>query len=403
MKRDEAQTLHEEPPVKKAAPEALDPETSTRVVVRAISGEVLADVPADKLGVLRDVKRVVFECTGVPVMNQRILHGTTLPRDTAIIEDMKAIHGAITLTMVNARPRLVLSGGNDNTMRLWDIEKREAVRSYSHSGWVTCLAVDWVSERAVTGSEDTNLRFFDLERGEAISILRGHMYTVLCLVADWQQQRVLSGSADTRLILWCLTKGELLRTFSGHSDWVCCLDVDWQRDRAVSGGHDGQLRLWDLSRGETIRTFRRPVTSEISVVSCHLVSGQTLLGSSNGTLELWDLRQGCCVESWRSCASAVRCLRVRWGASEALVGYDEGVLEFRDLRSGGVVHRMQESEDCLACMDVDWGMTYAVTGGADGVVRIWYWDASEEGEELLGHQYQVNCLQLKPYDADVVR
>ncbi|CAK0799142.1 unnamed protein product [Prorocentrum cordatum] len=66
-------------PAKRAGPAPEPPAGAAgrcrqaRVLVRSLGGEDVADVPLSQVATVRDVKRVVFNVAGVPVMNQRVL------------------------------------------------------------------------------------------------------------------------------------------------------------------------------------------------------------------------------------------------------------------------------------------------------------------------------------------
>ena len=107
-----------------------------------------------------------------------------------------------------------MSGGDDKTVRVWDLDTGEALGSplRGHRGWVTAVAVGTLGGRpiAVSGGDDGTVRAWDLEQA-----------------GPW---------------------GEPL---AGHEGWVNAVAVASIGDRpvTVSGGDDGTVRAWDLSAG----------------------------------------------------------------------------------------------------------------------------------------------------------
>jgi len=133
-----------------------------------------------------------------------------------------------------------------------------------HHGWVTCEAVNWVSQLSVSGSYGSILHVWDLQRGQILQELRGHDGPVLCLEADWASRRAISGSEDQTLRLWTLTTGAddvrqapaiATRVLRGHQGNVQAMSVDWLSNCVLSGSRDSTLRLWDLESGSLIREF----------------------------------------------------------------------------------------------------------------------------------------------------
>ena len=63
-------------------------------------------------------------------------------------------------------------GLGDKTLRLWDLESGQTLRTLEgHTDWVNAVAVTPDGRRAVSGSEDRTLRLWDLESGQTLHTL----------------------------------------------------------------------------------------------------------------------------------------------------------------------------------------------------------------------------------------
>jgi hypothetical protein len=99
--------------------------------------------------------------------------------------------------------RFVLSGGLDNTLRLWDMKTGACVRIFKgHEDWVRCVAISPDGRFALSGSHDKNLRLWDLRTGECLHILKGHEDWVSSVAFSPDGRYALSGSHDNTLRLW---------------------------------------------------------------------------------------------------------------------------------------------------------------------------------------------------------
>ena len=68
---------------------------------------------------------------------------------------------------VSADGRRVVSGSDDKTVRIWDMETGvEEQRLEGHSDEVSAVAVSADGRRVVSGSEDKTVRIWDMETGE---------------------------------------------------------------------------------------------------------------------------------------------------------------------------------------------------------------------------------------------
>jgi WD40 repeat protein len=73
---------------------------------------------------------------------------------------------------------------------------------------VQALAVLEGGRRALSGSDDRTLRLWDLDSGQCLRTLRGHSDSVRALAVLEGGCRALSGSDDSTLRLWDLDSGQ---------------------------------------------------------------------------------------------------------------------------------------------------------------------------------------------------
>ena len=72
--------------------------------------------------------------------------------------------------------------------------------------------------RALSGSDDKTLRLWDLETGAELRRFEGHEGGVSSVTVLADGRRALSGSGDKTLRLWDLETGAELRRFEGHEE-----------------------------------------------------------------------------------------------------------------------------------------------------------------------------------------
>jgi small GTP-binding protein len=153
--------------------------------------------------------------------------------------------------------RCALSGAWDNTVRLWDVETGRCLRVFKgHTGGVNSVLWSNDQRHAVSGSDDQTVRFWDVETGRCLRVLAGHTARVWGMVWSSAQRHVLSCSEDTTVRLWDVETGLCVRVLAGHTEQV--VSVAWcaDRRRAFSGDVNGGIRVWDLT--EFVTEARAP-------------------------------------------------------------------------------------------------------------------------------------------------
>ncbi len=91
----------------------------------------------------------------------------------------------------------IVSGANDNTIKVWDLQSPIVRTLTGHTGAVNAVALTW-DGRIVSGSADCTIRVWELESGKRIHILVGHTGAVNA-VALTRDGWIVSGSADSTL------------------------------------------------------------------------------------------------------------------------------------------------------------------------------------------------------------
>jgi WD40 repeat protein/serine/threonine protein kinase len=150
----------------------------------------------------------------------------------------------------------VLSGGWDNTLRLWDVATGKEVMCFKgHSGWVMSVAFSPKGDQALSASTDGTVRLWDVQTGKELKRLVDHTGDVTSVAFAPDGRHALSGGADRDLRLWDLETGRVVRPFVGHSTHVRCVAFSPKGDLALSGawGPDATVRLWDVQTGKEVR------------------------------------------------------------------------------------------------------------------------------------------------------
>ena len=228
-----------------------------------------------------------------------------------LIRTLEGHTGSVRVVVVTPDGRRALSGSEDQTLRLWNLETGQTLRTLeAHTRPVASMAVTPGGRRALSASHDQTLRLWDLESGKTICTLKGHADRVNAVAVTPDGRRALSASDDETLRLWDLSTGKKIRRLKGRMGRVSAVAVTPDGCRALSASEDQTLQLWDLESGKMLRTLEGH-TKAVNAVAVTPDGRRALSASEDQTLRLWDLETGQTLRTLEGHTNGVNAVAVR--------------------------------------------------------------------------------------------
>ncbi len=188
--------------------------------------------------------------------------------------------------------RLAVSGGDDGTVRVWDLLRRQPVHCLTgHTAAVMSVAFDPQGRSLVSAGWDGTARIWDIATGRLLQCLTGPGETMKCVAFAPDGRRLLTTGDDRCIHMWDASRGERLGYLHGHTDFVQGLGFTADSRYAVSGSDDGTVRVWDLAVGKEVHCLRGHEDT-VTAVTCARGQDWLLSASSDRTVILWDLETG---------------------------------------------------------------------------------------------------------------
>ena len=222
--------------------------------------------------------------------------------------------------------KILASGGEDNTIILWDTTTGEHTRTLAsptgpfvgptdslvgHTDTVYSVAFSPDGQTLASGSADETIILWNTTTGERTNTLAiptgpfagpintpaGHTDTVYSVAFSPDGQTLASGSADGTIILWDTTTGQYKQTLTGHKRAVYSIAFSSDGKTLASGSWDKTIILWDTTTGKYIHILAGHEKVVYSVAFSP--DGQILAsGSADKAIILWNITTGKHIETF---------------------------------------------------------------------------------------------------------
>ncbi|MCG8456794.1 MAG: PQQ-binding-like beta-propeller repeat protein, partial [Holophagales bacterium] len=196
----------------------------------------------------------------------------------------------------------IYSAGDDMTMRQWDAESGDLLRTWGPFEVETdTCAIDPLHGRVVLGADDGCIRVFDIREGALIREVAAHGSGIKKVAVSPITGDILSAAYDQRLLVWDARTFELGSELAAdRATWE--RSINWTPDgaRILAGTFDGTVLVWDAKTGERLAEIGRTEGSIAGEAPGNLCfndvdaspRGETALVSDDGHVRLARLNSG---------------------------------------------------------------------------------------------------------------
>ncbi len=162
--------------------------------------------------------------------------------------------------------KLIASGSNDKTVKIWDLESRELIQTlHGPTEDIYDVAFSPDSRLVAAASADKSIRIYDIQEEKLVHILKGHRGVVRKVDFSPNGAFLVSASEDNALILWETIGGEKIHPFTENDGAI--LDVKFHPDGSsfYSVSSEGELTRWDMNHEIfVLRYYETPYRTELS-------------------------------------------------------------------------------------------------------------------------------------------
>ncbi|MFD8559683.1 AAA family ATPase [Streptosporangium canum] len=299
--------------------------------------------------------------------------------------------------------KILASGGDDGTVRLWDVtHRREIAQLAAGQGGVWPVAFTRDGKTLAGGGGDGTVQLWDVASGREIARLASDQGWVSEVAFTPDGRTLASGGSDGSVRLWDVTHRREIAQLTGHLNGVSSVAFTSDGKTLASGGsNDGTVRLWDVTHRREIAKLAGDQGGVWSVAFTR--DGQTLASGGDGdgdgdggTVRLWDVTSNQEIAQLTGHRSRVSSVAFTPDGKTLASGGDDGTVRLWDVTSNQEIAQLTGHRGGVSSVAfTPEGRTLA-SGGDDGTVRLWDVTHRREIAQLTGHRGGVSSVAFTP-------
>jgi WD40 repeat protein/Flp pilus assembly protein TadD len=276
---------------------------------------------------------------------------------------------AVTVAAFSRDGKIVLTGSEDKTARLWSAASGEPIgQPLEHQGAVWSVAFSPDGRRILTGDDAGTARLWDAATGQPLVTFLEHQGKVWSAAFSPDGKTAITGS-DDRARLWDTATGRPIGKPLVGGDEVYSVAFSPDGRIAVTGGYGSQARLWDARTGA-------PFDKLLAVDSVRAVTfgpdGRTIVTSSDdGTVRLWDANTGEPKMPVFRHPQIVQCLAISPDGRTLLSGSLDNTARLWEVDTGRSIGETLHHQGQLAAVGFSPDSQIALTSSHDNTARLW--------------------------------
>jgi WD40 repeat protein len=280
--------------------------------------------------------------------------------------------GAVAGVAITPDGKTLVSIGNDNAVRVWDVAAGKLVKSLEgHTSWVGSLLVTPDGTKAITAGGDYIIRVWDLKNGRQSDVLEGHSQSVRGLAISADGRYLVSGGGDKTCRLWDLSTRKEIKKFGDGKEAVESVAITPDGSRVLAGNEYGTIAVYDAKNGNLVSKFDKHGVAVVYAITVTKDGKTAISGARDKEIQVWEVATGKLIKTLSGHTEQVYQVVLSADEKQLLSASYDKTIRIWDLGSGKELKKYEGHSEGVqgVCYSPDGRMIFSASW--DKTVRRW--------------------------------
>lgn len=295
---------------------------------------------------------------------------------------------------------------HEEVVRIWNVHNGEMIKSLSHNGALTSLAISPQQHYLAAGSGDGNVMLWSYPPDETSAevTLVGHQQAVRSLAFDPQGKYLVSAGQDPFLLVWKLSRSAARRiALPANCGMVTRIRFSPQGEWLFVATENGNIfywqarELWEMAMLPVVPKQWAQQSNRIADLVCNKKSN-LLAAIEPGKVSLWHIPSQTLVSTSQEHLGTLRCASFSPDGALLAIGTLSGALHLWDTTEGRLRRSLVLNGTPRAIRSLDFSPDGQVlaSSGVDGNINLWEVRTGKHLNTLQGHTQQIWQVTFTP-------
>jgi serine/threonine protein kinase len=272
----------------------------------------------------------------------------------------------------------LVSGDNDDTVKLWDLSSGNVRTLSRQSGQIFGVAFTPDGQEIASASADKSVITWNVSSGNAIMSFPGN-FPLFAVAYSPDGTIIAAAGGGETISLWSIPSGTVLSTIQAPSPDFSEIRFSPDGRYLAGGGKDGVVYLWSVADQSQFAVLKSH-TSAIHSVAFSPDGSHLATADANGVIYLWNVGSGTLAPTKMLAASdqqSVNDLVFTPDGNFLLSASDDKNIAVWNVSTGALVSTLTGHTDAVVSLALSHDGKLLVSSSKDGTIRLWNIPASQ--------------------------